>query len=47
MRSRPLKFEQLVQENKQELLDDATRISQIELRLEKKQTEPLRDKQKT
>jgi hypothetical protein len=38
MRPKTLTFEQLVNENRQELLEDEKRISQIEIRLEKKQT---------
>ncbi|QKY71427.1 FbpB family small basic protein [Lentibacillus sp. CBA3610] len=47
MKTKSLTFEQLVQENKQELLADEKQLSQIEKRLEKKQTGLLRDKQKT
>ncbi|HLS07503.1 FbpB family small basic protein [Lentibacillus sp.] len=47
MRSRPLNFEQLVQENKQELLADEKRVSRIEMRLDKKQAASSSDKQKT
>ncbi|RKQ37330.1 FbpB family small basic protein [Oceanobacillus halophilus] len=36
MRPKSLNFEQLVKQNKQELLDDESSINQIELRLEKK-----------
>ncbi|RDW17986.1 FbpB family small basic protein [Oceanobacillus chungangensis] len=39
MRPRALNFEQLVKQNKQELLDDEKKIRQIELRLEKKHRE--------
>ncbi len=39
MRPKLLNFEQLVQENKRALLSDEKRINQIELRLEKKQTD--------
>ncbi|WP_156288669.1 FbpB family small basic protein [Oceanobacillus salinisoli] len=45
MRPKPLKFEQLVQQNKQELLEDEKQIAQIELRLEKKQEELVKKKQ--
>ncbi|HLR63734.1 MAG TPA: FbpB family small basic protein [Lentibacillus sp.] len=45
MRAKPLKFEQLVQENKQELMSDAKQISQIELRLDKKQAAVMNEKQ--
>ncbi|MFC3040541.1 FbpB family small basic protein [Virgibacillus xinjiangensis] len=41
-RSNRLDFEQLVQENKQELLEDEKQLSQIEKRLEKRQEELLR-----
>ena len=37
MRPRPLKFEELVDINRQELLNDEKSISQIEEKLEKKQ----------
>ncbi|MBP1968269.1 hypothetical protein J2Z83_000361 [Virgibacillus natechei] len=37
MRPRSLNFEQLVMQNKRELLDDKESISEIEIRLEKKQ----------
>lgn len=39
MRPKTLNFEQLVNQNRQELLEDEKRITQIELRLEKKQTD--------
>lgn len=39
MRPKTLTFEQLVNENRQELLEDEKKISQIELRLEKKQAD--------
>ncbi|WP_010649605.1 FbpB family small basic protein [Oceanobacillus massiliensis] len=35
MRPKPLNFEQLVKQNRQELLNDEESITQIELRLEK------------
>jgi hypothetical protein len=37
MRPKSLNFEQLVQQNKQELMEDEKSISRIEMRLEKKQ----------
>ncbi|MEC5426038.1 FbpB family small basic protein [Virgibacillus sp. C22-A2] len=37
MRPKTLNFEQLVSQNKQELLEDEKIMSQIELRIEKKQ----------
>ncbi|WP_010529570.1 FbpB family small basic protein [Lentibacillus jeotgali] len=45
MRAKPPKFEQLVQENKQELMSDEKQISQIELRLDKKQAAAMNEKQ--
>ncbi|WP_404452065.1 FbpB family small basic protein [Virgibacillus necropolis] len=39
MRPKNLNFEELVNQNRQELLEDEKRINQIELRLEKKQTD--------
>ncbi|GAB3068391.1 FbpB family small basic protein [Virgibacillus ainsalahensis] len=45
MRPKSLNFEQLVQQNKQELLDDEKRINQIELRLKKKQEALAKEKQ--
>ncbi|WP_156288666.1 FbpB family small basic protein [Oceanobacillus salinisoli] len=45
MRPKLLNFEQLVQQNKQELLADEKRIAQIERRLEKKQEESVKKKQ--
>lgn len=39
MRRKNLNFEQLVNQNRQELLEDEQRISQFELRLAKKQEE--------
>ena len=36
MRGKRLSFEQLVNENRQELLDDENSINQLELRLEKR-----------
>lgn len=44
---RPIKyqnFEDLVQQNKQELLKDENELEQIELRLEKKQSDIKSDK---
>lgn len=41
MRPKTLSFEQLVKQNKQELLNDEESIQQIELRLEKKHKERL------
>lgn len=38
MRPKNLNFEQLVNQNREELLADEKRINQIEIRLEKKQT---------
>lgn len=46
MRPKTLSFEQLVNENRQELLEDEKRISQIEMRLEKKHTELIDAKRK-
>lgn len=46
MRPRSLNFEQLVNQNRQELLEDEKRISQIEIRLEKKQAELTTAKRK-
>lgn len=37
MRPKKLRFEQLVHQNKQEILNDKNKMKQIELRLEKKQ----------
>ncbi|ASN06468.1 FbpB family small basic protein [Virgibacillus necropolis] len=39
MRPKILNFEELVKKNRQELLDDEKKITQIEMRLEKKQTD--------
>ncbi|WP_082918071.1 FbpB family small basic protein [Oceanobacillus sp. Castelsardo] len=44
MRPKILNFEQLVEQNKQELLNDEKSIDQIELRLEKKHKELLKSK---
>lgn len=41
MRPKKLNFEQLVKQNKQELINDENSIRQIELRLEKKHKEKL------
>lgn len=41
MRRKKLNFEQLVKQNKQELLNDQKSIQQIELRLEKKHKDRL------
>jgi len=46
MRGKLLNYEQLVKENKQDLLEDESRIEQIELRLEKRQTKLVEDKRK-
>lgn len=46
MRPKTLNFEQLVNQNKQELLSDEERVSQIEMRLEKKQAELVTEKRK-
>ncbi|MFD1849213.1 FbpB family small basic protein [Oceanobacillus bengalensis] len=46
MRPKSLNFEQLVKENKQELLNDENRIKQIELRLEKKHKNLLKKEEK-
>lgn len=46
MRPKTLRFEQLVNQNKQELLNDEKSISQIELRLEKKQEALVEQKRK-
>ncbi|WP_156290494.1 FbpB family small basic protein [Oceanobacillus salinisoli] len=42
MRPKTLNFEQLVKQNKQELLDDERSIQQIEMRLEKKHKDLLK-----
>ncbi|WP_373895863.1 FbpB family small basic protein [Virgibacillus natechei] len=39
MRPKSLNFEQLVQQNKRELLDDEKSLSQLEIKLEKKQAD--------
>ncbi|MBU5468403.1 FbpB family small basic protein [Virgibacillus sp. MSJ-26] len=44
MRGRLLNYEQLVKENKQDLLEDESKVEQIELRLEKRQTKLVEDK---
>ncbi|GAA0446819.1 MAG: FbpB family small basic protein [Bacillota bacterium] len=46
MRPKTLNFEQLVKQNKQELLDDKKSISQIETRLEMKQMKLVQNKRK-
>jgi len=46
MRPKSLNFEQLVQQNKQELLDDEKQMNQIEIRLENKQAKLTKEKQK-
>ncbi|MEW9677493.1 FbpB family small basic protein [Lentibacillus sp. L22] len=46
MRPKTQNFEQLVSQNKQELLQDEKRLDQIELRLEKKQAQLVLAKQK-
>ncbi|GAB3059572.1 FbpB family small basic protein [Virgibacillus ainsalahensis] len=45
MRPKSLNFEQLVQQNKQALLEDEKQLSKIELRLEKRQTDLVNEKQ--
>lgn len=45
MRPRLQTFEQLVNENKKELLQDEEKLSQIEIRLEKKQESKQKEKQ--
>jgi Fur-regulated basic protein B len=39
MRPKTLNFEQLFQQNKQELMEDKRELSQIEVRLEKRQSD--------
>ncbi|OZU90485.1 FbpB family small basic protein [Virgibacillus indicus] len=46
MRPKTLNFDQLVNQNKQELLMDEEKVSQIEIRLEKKQTELVMKKRR-
>ncbi|TQS75724.1 FbpB family small basic protein [Ornithinibacillus gellani] len=46
MRRRLSKYEQLVQQNKQDLLRDEKKIAQIELRLEKRQTDLVKKKRR-
>lgn len=46
MRGRLLNYEQLVKENKQALLKDESKVEQIELRLEKRQTKLVEHKRK-
>lgn len=43
MRTKNQNFEELVKQNKQELLEDENMLKQIELRLEKKQSEKKTD----
>ncbi|SFB13992.1 Fur-regulated basic protein B [Lentibacillus halodurans] len=43
MRVTSLKFEQLVQENKQDILKDNQRLSEIEARLDKKQADFVKE----
>ncbi|WP_100011118.1 FbpB family small basic protein [Lentibacillus sediminis] len=45
MRPKSLNFDELVERNKQELLRDEKEISQLELNLEKKQSEKAEEKQ--
>ncbi|WP_085992534.1 FbpB family small basic protein [Oceanobacillus senegalensis] len=47
MRPKTLNFEQLVKQNKQELLKDEMSIKQIELRLEKKHNKYLLQKKRS
>jgi len=46
MRGKLLNYEQLVKENKRDLLEDESKVEQIELRLEKRQTKLVEDKRK-
>jgi len=46
MRPRKMNFEQLVRQNKQELLNDEQSITQLELRLERKQEEKSKKERK-
>lgn len=46
MRPKTLRFEQLVHQNKQEILNDEKTLDQIELRLEKKQEALVEQKRK-
>ncbi len=41
MRPKTLNFEQLFQQNKQELMEDKRELSQIEVRLEKRQSDSV------
>ncbi|WP_188454563.1 FbpB family small basic protein [Virgibacillus oceani] len=45
MRPKTQRFEQLVNQNRQELMQDEKRLMQIENRLEKKQTKLVAEKQ--
>ncbi|MFC3039914.1 FbpB family small basic protein [Virgibacillus xinjiangensis] len=45
MRPKSLNFEQLVQKNKEELLDNEKEITKIEMRLERRQEELVKEKQ--
>lgn len=45
MRPKSLNFEQLVQQNKRELLDDEKSLSQLEMRLDKKQADATEQNQ--
>lgn len=45
MRPKSLNFEQLVQQNKRELLDDEKSLSQLEVRLDKKQADATEQNQ--
>ncbi|MFC2950274.1 FbpB family small basic protein [Virgibacillus sediminis] len=45
MRPKSLNFEQLVQQNKQELLENKKEITKIEMRLERRQEELVKEKQ--
>ncbi|MDY0406035.1 FbpB family small basic protein [Virgibacillus sp. 179-BFC.A HS] len=46
MRLRKTRFEELVEQNKRELLQDKEQLTRLELRLEKKQTELVAQKRK-
>lgn len=46
MRPKTLNFEQLVKQNRQELLNDEESITQIEIRLERKQEAIMKSQQK-
>ncbi|RLL45173.1 FbpB family small basic protein [Oceanobacillus piezotolerans] len=47
MRPKTLNYEQLVKQNKQELMEDETSIRQIEMRLEKKHRDLMLNKRKS